>query len=180
MEKTKAIQTFLERVEQLIRLPLITDTEMDTLYGKEMMEVLQGLARLNEKEQLCQNCQDRCCPAVRCELYAPQFKRCPIYEFRPPICRLHYCHRFFTDGDSLLKDMSDIFFDSLLTADRLGSNKVRFFDTPPLTNCCPDLITATSQLINSVREGNLDPEEATKLLRQIVEKYRTPVLQSSS
>jgi len=180
MEKTKAIQTFLECVEQLIRLPLITDTEMDTLYGKEMMEVLQGLARLNEKEQLCQNCQNRCCPAVRCELYAPQFKRCPIYEFRPPICRLHYCHRFFTDGDSLLKDMSDIFFDSLLTADRLGSNKVRFFDTPPLTNCCPDLITATSQLINSVREGNLDPEEATRLIRQIAEAFRTPVLQSSS
>ena len=179
MDKTKAIQTFLERVEQLTRLPLITDAEINTLWGEELAATLQKLALINEKEQFCQNCQERCCPAVRCELYAPQFKQCPIYEFRPPICRLHYCHQFFKDNNELLKEMSDIFFDSLLIADRLVSNKVRFFDTPPLKNCCPDLIADTSQLIESVREGKTDPEEASRLIREFAEKYRTPVLQAS-
>jgi hypothetical protein len=179
MDKTKAIQTFLEQVEKLDRLPLITDAEIDALWGEELTATLQKLASLNEKEQYCQNCQERCCPAVRCELYAPQFKRCPIYEFRPPICRLHYCHQFFKDDNDLLKEMSDIFFDSLLTADRLGSSKVRFFDTPPLKNCCPDLIAEASQYITAVREGNIDPEEASKLIRELAGKYRTPVLQTS-
>lgn len=179
MDKAKSIQTFLERVKQLTRLPLITDAEMDTLYGEEVTAALDELARLNEKEQFCQNCQTRCCPAVKCELYAPQFSRCPIYEFRPPICRLHYCHRFFANGDTLLKEMSDIFFDSLLTADKLGSAKARLFDCPPLTICCPDLVTVTAQWINSVREGTLDPEEAIRLIRQEAEKYRTPVSQLS-
>jgi hypothetical protein len=175
MDKAKSIQTFLERVEQLTRLPLITDAEMDTLYGEEIAVALDSLARLNEKEQFCQNCQTRCCPAVKCELYAPQFNRCPIYEFRPPICRLHYCHRFFANDDSLLKEMGDIFFDSLLTADKLGSVRVKLFDCPPLIICCPDLITATAQWINSVCNGTLDPEEAIKLIQQEAEKHRTPI-----
>jgi hypothetical protein len=179
MDRKKAIQTFLKRVEQLTRLPLITDAEMDTLYGEEMTEVMDGLAHLNEKEQLCQNCQNRCCPAVKCELYAPQFNRCPIFQLRPPICRLHYCHRFFSNGDILLKEMSDIFFDSLLTADKLGSAKVRFFDCPPLERCCPNLVKVTAPWINSVREGTLDPEEGIRLIRQEAEKYRTSPLQSS-
>ncbi|HEX9896034.1 MAG TPA: hypothetical protein VGA85_00015 [Dehalococcoidales bacterium] len=180
MDKAKAIQTFLEHVEHLTRLPLITDTEMNTLYGEEVTAALEGLARLNEKEQFCQNCQTRCCPAVKCELYAPQFNRCPIYEFRPPICRLHYCHRFFADDDILLKEMSDIFFDSLLTVDKLGSAKARLFDCPPLTICCPDLITATAQWMNSVREGTLNSEVAIRLIQQKAEKYRTPAPQSPS
>lgn len=180
MNKAKSIQTFLERVEQLTRLPLITDAEMNTLYGGEVTAALDGLAHLNEKEQFCQNCQTRCCPAVKCELYASQFNHCPIYEFRPPICRLHYCHRFFANGDTLLKELSDIFFDSLLTAERLSSSKVRLFDCPPLTICCPDLVTATAQWMNSARDGTLDPEEGIRLIRQEAEKYRIPTPESSS
>jgi hypothetical protein len=179
MDIEKAIQTFLERVEQLPRLPLITDAEMNTLYGEEVTEALEGLVHINKKGQFCQNCQTRCCPVVKCELYSPQFNRCPIFELRPPICRLHYCHQFFDDGDILLRELSDIFFDSLLTAERAKSSKVRLFDCPPLTICCPDLVTATAKWMNSVREGTLDPEEAIKLIRQEAEKYRTPVSQLS-
>jgi hypothetical protein len=172
LDKPKAIEIFLERVEQLTHLPFITDDEMNTLYGEEMPAVLDKLARINDDNRFCQDCQSRCCPAVRCEFYAPQFKSCPIFELRPPICRLHYCHRFFTDHDTLLKDMSDIFFDSLIKADSLRSNKVKFFDAPPLIHCCPELIESTRHWIESVRNGTLDVEEARSLIMQETEKFR--------
>lgn len=172
MDKNKAIETFLVRVEQLTHLPFITDAEMKALYGEEMPAVLDRLARVNEDSRFCRDCQTRCCPAVRCEFFAPQFNSCPIFELRPPICRMHYCHRFFTGEETLLKDMSDVFFDSLLAADGRGSNKVKFFDTPPLKNCCPELIEATETWIDAVRKGNLDPQKARILIMQETEKFR--------
>ena len=172
MDKTKAIQIFLERVEHLTRLPLITDAEMQSLFGEEVAAALDLLARLNEKEGFCQNCETRCCPAVRCELYAPQFDRCPIHALRPPVCRLHYCHRFFKNDDTLLKELSDVFFDCLIAADYQGSAKARLFDSPPLAMCCPGLVSATSQWMASVKAGTLDPREAIKLIKREVENYR--------
>jgi hypothetical protein len=172
LDKDKAIKTFLICVEQLTHLPFITNYEMSTLYGEEMLDVLERLDGINKANRFCQDCQVRCCVAVRCEFYAPQFSQCPIFELRPPICRLHYCHQFFADEETLLKDMSDIFFDSLIKADSLGSNKVKFFDTPPLRNCCPELIETTEQWIDAVRSGNLDPEKARKLILQETEKFR--------
>jgi hypothetical protein len=172
LDKDKAIETFLARVEQLTHLPFITDDEISALYGEEMMAVLRRLDRINEENQFCQDCQSRCCPVVRCEFYAPQFLQCPIFKLRPPICRLHYCHQFFAGEETLLKDMSDIFFDSLIKADSLGSNRVKFFDTPPLKNCCPELIEATDQLVNDVRNGKLDPGKARRLIIQETEKFR--------
>lgn len=172
MDKARAIETFLAQVEKLLHLPFITDAEMKSLYGEDMPLVLDQLGHINDLNRFCQDCQSRCCPAVRCEFYAPQFSSCPIFDLRPPICRLHYCHRFFTDHDTLLKDMSDVFFDSLLKADSLGSNKVKFFDAPPLIHCCPELIESTRHWIESVRNGTLDPEEARRVIMDETMKFR--------
>jgi hypothetical protein len=45
MNKEKAVASFLEHVEQLSRLPLITDSEMYELYGEEVSTVRAGVAR---------------------------------------------------------------------------------------------------------------------------------------
>ena len=171
MDKAKAVQIFLERVEQLTRLPFITNAEMESLYGKEVATALDGLARLEEKQGLCRQCQSRCCPAVKCELYAPQFDRCPIYDLRPATCRLHYCHRFFEKDDTLLKDLSDVFFDGLLAAESRGSDKVRLFDTPPLARCSPALVETSSPWVDAVRAGTLAPGEAMALIRRAAENH---------
>lgn len=172
MDKVKAVQIFLERVERLSRLPLITDAEMESLYGKEVAAALDGLAHLEEKLGFCRDCQSRCCPAVKCELYAPEFDRCPIYDLRPPVCRLHYCHRFFAGDDTLLKELSDVFFDSLLAAERGGSDKVRLFDTPPIIRCAPDFVQTSSRWIDSVRAGTLAPGDAIALIHREAENCR--------
>jgi len=89
MDKPKAVRIFLERVERLTHLPLITDAEMQELYGEEVAAALDSLARMEQEKGFCRDCRARCCPAVRCELYAPEFDRCPIFDLRPPVCRLH-------------------------------------------------------------------------------------------
>lgn len=172
MDKKRAIENFLEHVEYLDRLPLITDGEMDGLFGEEVSAAVAGLNNYNQAKEICMNCESRCCQATGCELYAAQFERCPIHDFRPVVCRLHFCHRFYDAGSSLLKELGDIFFDSLLAADRDGSTKVRLFDSPPLARCSPDLIAVTSPWVEAVREGSLSPEYAGELIRREAEKYR--------
>ena len=137
-----------------------------------MSEALAKLNRYNREKQICSQCQKRCCQASGCELYAPQFSQCPIQDFRPVVCRLHFCHSFHIQGNSLVEELSDIFFDCLLAADRYGSTKVRLFDSPPLAICAPDLIETTSHWVNAVREGRIDPEYAEKLVLHAAKKYR--------
>ena len=125
MKKEKAVVSFLEHVEQLSRLPLITDSETVELYGEEVAAAVAAMDQVNREGQICLNCQSRCCPACGCELYAPQFGQCPIYDFRPVLCRLHFCHRFSTAGRSIVVELGDIFFDSLSAGEQAGSDKVR-------------------------------------------------------
>jgi len=174
MNKEKVVACFLEHVEQLSRLPLITDSEMDELYGQEVAAAVAEMDRVNREEQVCLQCQSRCCPVCGCELYAPQFGQCPIYDFRPVLCRLHFCHRFNTAGRSVIVELGDIFFDSLLAAEQAGSDKVRLFESPPLARHAAGLTTAAAPLVDAVRKGSLDPEYARKLINQKAEKYQTP------
>jgi hypothetical protein len=173
MDKAAAVRSFLQRVGELPHLPLITDGEMALLYGDEVIAAMRGLEQAAAHRNLCATCQSRCCQAVRCELYAPQFSRCPIHHLRPPVCRLHYCHRFFDDGDALLKDLSDIFFDGLLAAGAAKSDKVRLFDCPPLANCCPELVEATAEWMKAVQQGALAPDKGLKLIEAEAQRFGT-------
>jgi hypothetical protein len=180
MDKQKAINCFLERVERLSRLPLITDSEMKGLFGREVAGALMELDRFNQEKQICTHCQDRCCQICGCELYAPQFSQCPIHDFRPVVCRLHFCHKFNVPGSTVVKEIADIFFDSLLAADSYGSARVRLFDSPPLAMTSPDFVAVTSPWVDAVREGSLAPEKAGKLIRREAAKYRITLTSSSS
>jgi hypothetical protein len=171
MDKEKTVNNFLRHVDRLVRLPLITNAEMDCLYGEEMAAAVAKLDSFNRQEKTCERCQSRCCPACGCELYAPQFSRCPIYDFRPVVCRLHFCHQFNGAQSSLIRELTDIFFDSLATLERQGNAKVRLFDCPPLTRTAPDLVAVVSPWVNTVREGSLNPEYATKLIHQQAQEY---------
>jgi len=175
MNRAKVITSFLEHVEGLSRLPLISNQEMDELFGEAVTAAVMELDRFNRKEEICRYCQNRCCQAIACEFHAPQFSRCPIHDFRPVVCRLHFCHRFHIDntGNSLVKELGDVFFDSLLAADRDGSAKVRLFDCPPLARTAPSLIKVAEPWVNAVREGSLNPERAERLIYREAVKYRS-------
>jgi hypothetical protein len=174
MNKEKAVAHFMEHVEQLSRLPLITDSEMYELYGEEVAEAVAEMDQVNREEQICLDCQSRCCLGCSCELYAPQFGQCPIYDLRPVLCRLHFCHRFNAAGRSIVVELGDIFFESLSAAEQAGSDKVRLFECPPLAEHAPGLTATTTHWVNAVRRGSLDPEYARKLINHEAEKYQTP------
>ncbi len=174
MDKEKAIASFLAHLEGLSRLPLITDAEMKELYGREVAAVLSEMERYDRENQVCSNCEHRCCPAIDCEFYAPQFDCCPIHDFRPVVCRLHFCVKFPIASNPLMREMDDIFFDSLLTAERSSNSRVRFFDTPPLSRAAPELVSIGVPLVEAVRQGTLSPADAERLIHKEVEKYRTP------
>ena len=174
MNRAKVISSFLEHLERLSRLPLITDRETAKLFGEEVVVALMELDRLNQDGEVCLHCESRCCQAIACEFYAPQFSHCPIYDLRPVVCRFHFCHRFEanTRGGSLARELGDIFLDGLLAADHDGSARVRLFDCPPLGRAAPDLVAAATPWVNAVREGSLNPEQAEKQIYQVAEKYR--------
>ena len=173
IDKAKAVGRFLERVDRLDRLPLITDAEMDDLFGQEVAAALAQLDRRNQEKEACLHCDSRCCLACRCELYVPEFGRCPIQGLRPVLCRLHFCDRFRVAGSSLMDELGDIFFESLLAADRDGNIRVRLFESPPLVGSAPEFIATVSPWVKAVREGALAPHHAEKLVHQQACKHRT-------
>jgi len=83
----------------------LTDEEFEALFGKQVIEAIGILDRYSEK--ICQTCGGECCTTVGCEFHSDRFDTCPIYEYRPAKCRLHYCDRvldseLLTDEEKLL------------------------------------------------------------------------------
>jgi len=171
VDKGKAVASFLDYVEQLTRLPLITDQEMKSLFGDEIELVLAELDRLNREKQICLNCNRNCCQEYGCEFYAPQLGWCPVFDIRPAICRLHFCERFQPTAGLMIKELSEIYLDSLTIAAKIGSTKLGFFDVPPFISSAPQLIGAIIPLVQAVRDGNLDPEIGQQQIRLEAKRY---------
>jgi len=173
LDREKAMVNFVERLEYLCGLPLVTDLEMRELYGEEVVAALEKLDRFNHEEKICQQCDGNCCHKFSCEFYAPQFRQCPIHDLRPAICRFHFCEKFQVVGSSTIKELSEIFLYSLSTAAAAGSRRVGFFDAPPFAEVSRELIEATSPIANAVRLGRLNPECGQRRIHQEAVKYRT-------
>ena len=171
IDKEKAVRTFLCQVNRLSMLPLIADDETGKLFGEEVTAALNVLSRYDDEKRLCQNCLQRCCLVAKCELYSTQFGRCPIYEFRPVVCRFHFCRSFQVDYAALVTELSDTFFDCLLTAEKEGYPAVKLFDSPPLARSLPSTISKITSWVQQVETGTLEAEEGMRLVHLAVEKH---------
>jgi hypothetical protein len=171
LDIAKAVSTFLEKFDSLSHLPLITDVEMDRLFGEEVQAGLAELERYNKKEGFCRHCSDKCCRLVDCELFAPELTQCSIRPVRPVLCRMHFCHQFDAEYQTLVKETGDIFLESLLAIERRGSRNTRFFDCPPLGRLAPGLVEAIMPLIKAVQEGRLNEATALDLIQTETNKY---------
>ncbi|MDD5700987.1 MAG: hypothetical protein PHU23_02955 [Dehalococcoidales bacterium] len=167
----EAVKTFLSSFKSLSRLPLITDAEMDRVFGKEVSAALAKLYSFNEEQEICRGCLSRCCLLVRCELYDPRLVRCPIYTCRPVLCRMHFCDRYTRAFGLLVKDIGDIFLESLSAAERLDPLTAGLLDSPPLGGPASRLTGAILPVINSIGDGCLDEVSGRKLILDEVEKY---------
>lgn len=173
LDVNKAVSNFLAYFESLSRLPLITDAEMDQVFGTEVTLALAELEGYNQQGKLCQDCASRCCRLVDCELYTAELNRCPVQAFRPVLCRMHFCQKFALTYSSLVKEVGDIFLESLLAAERLGSKKASLCDSPPLGKYAPELVAAITPRIMAFKEGRLDEGSALGIIQSEAEKYRT-------
>jgi len=175
--REETIDNFRERVQKLHSLPFITNVEVRALYGEKVAATLEKLERLNRKKMICHRCDTNCCQEHGCEFYASQFNQCPIYEFRPAICRFHFCDKFRIAVSckikELIKELSEIFLYSLSVAAKGGSNRVVFFNPPPFVKVSPELIKTISPLVKGVQLGKIPPEYAEKCINQQIIRYRT-------
>ncbi len=172
LDLKKAVDKFCANVEKLAHLPLITDEELALVYGLEVTEALESLSLYNRQEKVCLNCKDKCCRLVGCELFHTNFTQCPVYDHRPALCRMHFCKQFASGDNSLVKDLGDIFLDCLIEAERLGSQKAKLFDSPPLNRVIPGLLKDILPHIQVVKEGSLDEASARSLIMAEVKRYR--------
>lgn len=119
MDKAKAARSFLTCALKLPYLPFITEDEMRRLFGEEMASALESLEEVNRSKDICGGCGGKCCQEMQCELYALSYGGCPIYKYRPVLCRLNYCAQFGAENKSLVLELRDVGVEavSLLEAD---------------------------------------------------------------
>ena len=88
------VERFLNGYDRLVRLPLISDAEVEALFSPVLLKTLANLRQYDQAEGICASCSDRCCTLIHCEIYDPALGVCPAFNLRPLLCRMHYCHKF--------------------------------------------------------------------------------------
>jgi hypothetical protein len=171
LDITGAVNCFLGNFESLSCLPFLTDAEMERLYGPEFAAALAELDLYNRQEKLCQKCTNRCCCLVKCEFYSPELSCCPVQSFRPALCRMHFCNQFAAAFGPLVKEIGDVFLESLLAAGKINGQKADLFDSPALGPLVPALVASISALLNAVKEGRLEEASARELIQTEIESY---------
>ncbi len=172
VDEIKAIANFTKVVGRFAQVALLTDEEVEELFGPETAAALVAFDRYSDVHGLCASCGGTCCSEIGCELYSPRFNQCPIHDTRPLLCRFHFCHRFDAVDKTLVIALRDIFL-ACYTADQISSGTIaKSMSVPPLETACPALVANVQPLMDAVQEGTLDPQEGIQLIRKDVERYR--------
>ncbi len=165
------VDRFLSGYDRLIRLPLVSDAEIETLFSPELLQMLAQLRQYDQAKGICAGCGDRCCALIHCELYDPGLGFCPAYNLRPLLCRMHYCQKFEVYQEEV-KIIGDVFLESLLAAERQGSRKTGLFDSPSLAPTAPRLAEKAVPLMTAFRDSSLDKTAVLSALQTATENYR--------
>lgn len=171
MDKSRAISQFLERVDAYGQIIFVSTDEVADLLGKELLLVLGQLESFACEQRLCADCGGQCCEDIGCELFAPQFARCPIHSFRPLACRLHFCRKFDIPYKSTVIELRDIFFSCYKAVDICYSPNIASLDTPPFATHCPEFVDSVAPLVEAIRQGSATPHDLTLLMKE-VGRYR--------
>jgi len=169
-----AVRRFIENVDSLTRLPLISDSDYELLLGPQVVEASQVMSRINGAKNLCGGCQKRCCPIVKCELYNTRFSICPIFAYRPLVCRMHFCDRFVQEDRSFIGEFADVYLNSLIEAKVHGRKKVDLVDSPPFARYAPELLEALRPALEAFRSGRLEEKAALEAMGEEAARFRTP------
>ena len=172
MDIEKAVHTFLEQSDLKNQIVFITDKDIKELFGEEVTEAITRLQLLNRDKHLCSDCDGYCCSDIDCELYDVRYDLCPIYDFRPMVCRLQFCNRFYMQEVELINGLREVYFGSLMAIGDWESARTMAMSVPPFTDVLPEVAATFSRIVDKMQQGELEPELAAELLRQEVEWFR--------
>jgi Fe-S-cluster containining protein len=153
-------------------LPLISDSEMDDLFGQEVADTLAALARRDQHERICLRCPSKCCWLVACEFFIPSLNQCAIHNFRPVLCRMHFCNKFGEQEKKVIVEIGDIFLDALLAGVGGDKNKADLLDSPPFGRIAPALTSVISPIIEAIKERKTSEQAGMTAINCEAAKYR--------
>ncbi len=171
LNKARAVENFAAGFRKMASLPFATDADIAAAYGAEVAEALKRLEANGRERNICRDCSQRCCELVRCEFYSPAFNLCPVQDYRPPLCRLHFCGRYGENQAALVKDLGDVFLDGLQAAARIDAARADLFDCPAFAPMVPDLVKTISGYMTAVRQYVIVEDAGRILIRKEIGKY---------
>lgn len=172
LDETRAIAAFLDGIGRFSQVALLTDEEVQDLFGRQTAAVMAAFDSYGREKGLCASCGGECCREIGCEVYSPLFEQCPIHDMRPLLCRFHFCHRFDAVDKGLVIALRDVFM-ACYTADQISRGTIaRSMSVPPLENGCSILAGNVQLIVESVRSGRLSPGEGVRRVRAEAKRYR--------
>lgn len=163
----------------LHQLPFVTDREMQEILTAEVASTLHELDAVNGASGICSQCGGRCCDDMRCAAYAPEFGGCPIFDYRPFLCRFSYCFRFGSDKKEAAMALTNIALDIVSVCKADASVSQAFELNAGMYGACradgkplPDIVSGMLHLVQSARSGNTTWQLAREELVDLVASYR--------
>jgi hypothetical protein len=170
LDVNSAIHSFISNFEGLSNLPFLTDEELETLYGSQVTAALDQLELDNLKNQICNNCKKRCCLLVKCELYDADLGHCVVQPFRPALCRMHFCKEYEAENRQLVKELGDIYLETILAAAKIDRRKSDYFDCPSFMPLVPELTQKIRAQIVSIKEGRVIESQGLALIHAMLQQ----------
>jgi hypothetical protein len=169
LDRDLVVWNFLEQVEEFSQILFVSERMVRNLFGEEVVSSLSKLEQFSKEHKICADCGGRCCEEIGCEFFAKEFGGCPIREFRPLMCRFHFCHRFGEENKFLIIALRDIYLECFKRLYELDAPRAEVMNSPPFVDFCPDFAKEALKIITEARKKR-NWEEARKILRDKVRK----------
>jgi hypothetical protein len=175
-----ANRNFITNLDGFPQLPFVTDLELRELFGPEVGQALDFLEGINNEREICFACGGECCQQMGCEFFDEAFGKCPVREYRPVLCRFHYCDKFGEDQRWLIRELLGIFVSSVSQLEAESGSIASIELNMLLYSACrkpaepyPRLIDNVRYIVAASREGKVGLEKAVTMLKEEVLSYRS-------
>ncbi len=180
MNTERTARNLCQSLETLPCLPFVTDEELEERLELEVIQALNLLERLNQAQGICSGCGGKCCAEMGCELFSPELGGCPIADYRPLLCRFHYCEKFGPEHEGPIKRLRNLFAAAAShgeaesrVASGLELNMLLYRACRRPDDPCPHLVGNMRQIAAAARRGEMSWQEAKGKFREEVETYRS-------
>ena len=180
MNTERTARNLCQSLERLPYLPFVTDEELAACLEPEAIEAFSLLERLNRAQEICSQCGGKCCQEMGCELFSPELEGCPTADYRPLLCRFHYCEKFGPEHEGLVKGLRDLFVSAAAHGEAeskvtlgMALNMLLYRACRKPEDPCPPLVENMRQIASAAHRGEMSWQEAKGKFRDEVGTYRS-------